>query len=287
MGARLEINKGQVPQKFPEPWGTSNDLHRRRSGTFQSRDLGGTPDIPQQGEVFYATHATTPRNVAASHVWPSLAKTLGYLGYLALSLYLSSQLRVLTRGTPDRYPRGTPGTPATRWAPQTPNPTSTTPDPSQETPVNLAVITRTEAVQDIADHFADRTAYLITVPPELITEMAHLLRHVPDWYCYLNDGTDAVLRATDPGTLLAARTATSLFGIPCIGVLVIPKTVKAATIRRIFGDTIPTDGSRNVLTLQGPDDNEIKWPALLVEALDIADPAGAASIRANQTANLS
>ena len=57
-----------------------------------------------------------------------------------------------------------------------------------------------------------------------------------------------------------------------------PKTVSAAQVGELLGQEIPEDGSQDVLNLT--EDGELTYPMLFIDALDVDDPLGAATLRA-------
>ncbi|MDJ0341777.1 hypothetical protein [Streptomyces sp. PH10-H1] len=141
--------------------------------------------------------------------------------------------------------------------------------------------TRPQAVKRIADHIADRDSYVITVPPDALTSFAHRLCDIPDWNAYLDNGTGTVLHTGHALTLLACDLI-----IETAAVVIVPKTVPTAVLTEAVGRDVPADGSQDIVILTGPAGRPVFWPLLLVDAIEIVDPAVAAQLRANQIHNL-
>lgn len=142
------------------------------------------------------------------------------------------------------------------------------------------LISRATAVQQIADHIADRDHYVITAPPEALAALAQTLRLVDTWAGYLDNGAGMILRTDRPGVL-----AISNLLAPAVGVITVPKTVPAAVLTEALGQEVPDDGSQDIVILM-PGGPPAYFPLLFVEALDIVDPRTAAQLRAHHIPNL-
>lgn len=139
-------------------------------------------------------------------------------------------------------------------------------------------IARARAVKNIAAALADRHSYVLTLDPRLNTEAAEALDGI-DTTIYVDQGTDPILRTNDP-RLLAVTAAL----IPCVAVILIPKTVPAAILSEALGEHVPDDGSQDILILGSPEP-PMTWPLLFVDALQRVDPTAANTIRAAHIPN--
>ena len=138
------------------------------------------------------------------------------------------------------------------------------------------------AVRHIADCLADRTSYVVGVPPNMIETVAIRAARLPARWL-LDNGTRTVMQAS--GT--AARVLASLLGDLAAAVVTIPKTTPAAQIRGALGELIPADGSQDVIIVGADGDSVNMWPRLLTAAIAEVDPAFAAVLAASDLANLS
>ncbi|WP_405017383.1 hypothetical protein OHV05_10115 [Kitasatospora sp. NBC_00070] len=134
---------------------------------------------------------------------------------------------------------------------------------------------RTKAVRRVADALADRTSFVITIPPGTAQALASSLAQMFPWTAYLDNGTGEVLATSDAGSL----EMTDLF-FPVSGVLLVPKTVPASALSRVVGQTVPADGSQDIIVLIDRDGGSTVWPWLFIEALALVDPDAAAQIKA-------
>lgn len=137
-----------------------------------------------------------------------------------------------------------------------------------------AVISRADAVRAITDALADRTSFIVLVPHAAMPGMVEPLRRIRRSTTLVDNGLDAVLRTDDPRVLAIA----GLFS-PAIAVTLIPKTVSARRIGRALGQSVPEDGSRDIIGV-GFTGAHQQWPTLFLAALDQVDPVTAESIRA-------
>lgn len=153
--------------------------------------------------------------------------------------------------------------------------------------MTTATVSRAAAIRDIADALADRTSFVVTVPPGMVTGIAAALVDVPLWTVLLDNGLDTVLRLVDTHDFTAAVTVGAALGLPLAGVVLVPKTVPAELLGGAIGQAVPADGSRDLLVIGDPATGPIAWPRLFVDALARVDPAGAAQLRAlaSNTAN--
>jgi hypothetical protein len=141
-------------------------------------------------------------------------------------------------------------------------------------------ITREQAVKAIAGHLADRDAYVITVPPELMPEVTRSLDGITDWTAYLDGGLPVVIR-TDRAAVL---TITGALTVSAAVLTVLKRTTAAAALSAALGQEIRDDGSQDIVVLH--DNGPMVWPLLFVDALAVVDPGAAAAIHANQVHNL-
>lgn len=155
----------------------------------------------------------------------------------------------------------------------------------------LRFVPREEAVQALAAAIADRTHFIVSLPPSLIAEcvLAARFAKLPSgWRVYFDNGMSTTLSVDTPKLVEAVELGAFMapFG-SLVGVATIPKTTPARRIREALGvsEEIPHDGSRDLLMIHEP---RLAWqgffyPMLLVEALDIVDPTVAMQIRANES----
>lgn len=146
------------------------------------------------------------------------------------------------------------------------------------------LITRRDAVNAIAQHLTDRTAFIVFASPALLAEAADRLKEVPGWTGYLDTG-DPLVTEADCRTFTALGALAGVFGIPVAAVLVIPKTVPAAVLSRALRQRVAADGSQDILVVHGR--QRVHWPLLFVDALQRVDPAAAAQLHANSIGRLS
>lgn len=139
------------------------------------------------------------------------------------------------------------------------------------------LLDRETAVRRIGDALADRTAFVITMPPGTVSVLAARLSPVPAWCAYLDNGTPTALATSDPTCL---RTAAAL--APMVGVLIVPKTVPATQLSDVVGQVVPADGSQDVviLTASSRTGSPVFWPLLFIDAVSRVDPQLAAQLRA-------
>lgn len=143
----------------------------------------------------------------------------------------------------------------------------------------ITLVDRQDAVAAIAAHLADRTAFIINIPPALISTAVEHLESIPGWTGHFDNGTPAVLRTGAGSLSLGVAQLLEALGAPFTAVVTVPKTVPAADLGRALDRDIPADGSQDIIGLYegGP----IVWPMLFVEALDRVDPQAAAQLRAS------
>ncbi|MEU2625743.1 hypothetical protein [Kitasatospora sp. NPDC007106] len=132
---------------------------------------------------------------------------------------------------------------------------------------------RSRAVQEIAHHITRHDAYLITVPPGMLTSAARALDAVTTWQAYIDNGSGVVLRT---GLIRAVRPNDRATA----AVIAVPKTVDPAVLGKALRYPLPADGSRDLLVLRGRT-GPIHWPLLFVDAIDQVDPVAAAQLRAH------
>ncbi|MFE2828478.1 hypothetical protein [Streptomyces sp. NPDC059271] len=143
------------------------------------------------------------------------------------------------------------------------------------------LLTRDDAVRQIAQHIADRDAYVITAPPGALPRLSATLDELPHWTAYLDNGLPVAMRTGNASTLLVADAL-----METAGVIVVPKTVPASAVGQVVGQSMARDGSQDLVVLMPPDGGPIFWPLLFVDALDVVDPVVAAQLRAHHIPNL-
>ncbi|RPE34776.1 hypothetical protein [Kitasatospora cineracea] len=141
---------------------------------------------------------------------------------------------------------------------------------------SYTLIPREEAVRRLADTLADRTEYLITIPPGIGPQLAAGLDRVERWTALLDVGAPEVLSTGDLGAFQQAHGL-----VPVGGVLIVPKTVPHQAVSKLVRQRIPADGSQDVLLITDRNGAPTYWPLLLVDAVDRVDPILAAQLRAN------
>jgi hypothetical protein len=121
-------------------------------------------------------------------------------------------------------------------------------------------VPRADAVRAIAAHVADRTAFVISVPPALLESAAYCLRSIAACDCYLDNGLDAVFRLSGEYVPLAEVMAALLPTAMTSAVFTVPKTVSAATLSQALqGQEIPADGSQDLVLLHSAE-NRVEFP---------------------------
>lgn len=138
-----------------------------------------------------------------------------------------------------------------------------------------SVIDRVTAVDDLTAAIRGCTHYLIVTPPAAVATVAERLDGIPGWTAYVDSGTPVVLR-TGLGTAVAMTAALTT----SVAVILVPKSVPAATLTEVLGQDIPADGSQDLVLIHGPDGDPIVWPLLFLDAIGAVDPAAAAQIHA-------
>jgi len=149
----------------------------------------------------------------------------------------------------------------------------------------MTTTTTDSAVARIAGHLADRDAFVIAAPPATLDELSERLTVIPNWTAYLDNGNGMVLSTSHPAALYITRLLAPIH--PMIAIVIVPKTVPAATLTAALDQEVPADGSRDVLLLHDGDATPITWPLLFIDALAHVDPKAAAMIRANDLGSLS
>ena len=140
--------------------------------------------------------------------------------------------------------------------------------------ITTTIVPRSVAVAAIVDAFADRTGFVILVPPDHIAEIAGPLTRIRRFVGYIDNGTEAVLR-TETAAVFRVCDVLS----PTVAVVVVPKTVSARRLGHVLGSKVAEDGSQDLIAL-GPKSGGYCWPQLFVDALDRVDPRAADAIRA-------
>lgn len=143
------------------------------------------------------------------------------------------------------------------------------------------VMTRAEAVRVIAGHIADRTAFVISVPPDFVASAAARLGAVRACTWYADNGSGTVMQLTGTSIRVAGALDELLPGLTA-AVAIVPKTVPAAELAAAMRHDIPGDGSQDLVLLHDDDAVPFTWPLLLVAALDHVDPGFAARLAADE-----
>jgi hypothetical protein len=148
------------------------------------------------------------------------------------------------------------------------------------------LLPREDAAAQIAGYLADRTAYVIAVPPALVTSAAGRLAGIGTCRWYADNGAlTLVLRGR---AIAAAGAVGALAPDATTAVAVVPKAVPARRLSGVLGHEIPADGSKDLVMLAGEDQaGTYTWPMLLVLALDRVYPGTAARITASALSRLS
>ena len=153
--------------------------------------------------------------------------------------------------------------------------------PGKSTPA-AALMPYRDAVRLVADSLADRTEFVVSVPPHMLRTVAAEAAGLPGRWL-LDSARGPVLQVSAPTVLIVA----ALIGELAAAVVLIPKTTPAARIRAVFGDTVPDDGSRDLLIIGGEEDTTAFCPGLLADAIGRVDPVAAAQLAARDIRNLS
>lgn len=144
--------------------------------------------------------------------------------------------------------------------------------------LGTAPIPRADAVRAITGHLLDRDAFAITAGPDRMADLGIALHGIPGAVCYIDTAIGEVLRTDQPAALAIIGALA-----PATVVATVPKTVPATRLGEALGRPIPATGEQDVIILQS-ESGLTCWPMLFVQALDIADPRAAATIRAGDMA---
>lgn len=150
----------------------------------------------------------------------------------------------------------------------------------------MDTVFRDVAVTDIAARLADRDAFVLLGQPDATRAIGERIDQAGDWTCYIDNGTDNVLRINDLTRLALATTVTATLGLPTVAVFLVPKTVPAKVLADALGQEIPADGSRDIIGLYERE-HPLIWPMMFVEALERVDPQAALVLHANALGKLS
>ncbi len=152
--------------------------------------------------------------------------------------------------------------------------------------MHAEVISHATATDRVADHYADRTAFIILAGLNLDLQIATRLNTLASWTAYAIDAAGQVMVTDDLPLLIARATLADLIGVPSITLFTVPKTVPAADLGRALGQDVPDDGSRDVIMCAKPG-APIAWPMVFVDALRKVDPKAAMSLEALDMARMS
>lgn len=141
-------------------------------------------------------------------------------------------------------------------------------------------VRRGDAVSDIAARLGDRDAFVVAVPPTALADVISALAKLAATTCYLDCGLPGVIRVRSPHLAQAAAAARSQPPGTTSAVIIVPKTLPAARLRKLLGSRaeIPADGSQDVLMIQTAD--QFEMPVLLVDAIARHEPVLAAAMYA-------
>lgn len=152
--------------------------------------------------------------------------------------------------------------------------------------MHAEVISHATATDRIANHYADRTAFIVLAGLNLDLQIATRLSTLSAWTAYAIDAAGQVMVTNDLPMLIARAALADLIGVPSITLFTVPKTVPAADLGKALGQDVPDDGSRDVIMCSKPD-APIAWPMVFVDALRKVDPAAAMALDAQDLARMS
>lgn len=141
----------------------------------------------------------------------------------------------------------------------------------------VEIVPRGDPVAIIAARYEKRDAYLVAAGPGQVLSALARLAPVAEATVYLDQGGETVMSAT--GAALEVMPDLMETAAPFVAVWVVPKSVHAARLGKALGDSIPADGSRDLIVLAADDSKHAAYPEILVEAIERVDPAAAAHIR--------
>jgi hypothetical protein len=138
-------------------------------------------------------------------------------------------------------------------------------------------VPRGDTVAVIAARYKKRDAYLVAAGPGQVPSALARLALVAEATVYLDQGGKTLMSVT--GAALQVMPDLIETAAPAVAVWVVPKSVPAARLGKALGDSIPADGSRDLIVLTADDGKHAAYPLILVEAIEQVDPATAAHIR--------
>jgi hypothetical protein len=144
----------------------------------------------------------------------------------------------------------------------------------------VEIVPRGNTVAVIAARYEKRDAYLVAAGPSQVPSALARLAPVAEAIVYLDQGGETVMSAT--GAALQVMPDLMETAAPCAAVWVVPKSVSAARLGKALGDSIPADGSRDLIVLTADDGNHAAHPLILVDAIERVDPAAAGHIRGTE-----
>ncbi|WP_181799024.1 hypothetical protein [Kitasatospora acidiphila] len=139
-------------------------------------------------------------------------------------------------------------------------------------------VDRETAVREIAAGYRDRSHYLVCLPPGTLAVLSRQLKGLP-CRMLLDQGLDAILATSSADVARAvdviARSLRPSGG--CVGVVLVPKTVSRALLEKRLN--LPSsDDDEDIMCVQLGE--QMMFPTLLIDAIDLVDPVNAARIRA-------
>ena len=145
---------------------------------------------------------------------------------------------------------------------------------------NMTVISRGDAVGQLADHIRGASAYIVAAGPG---QVASALRRLPpvsqDSTAYLDRGDGETVMIARGRALAVMPEVIEAAAGPVAGILVIPKTVPAKRIGKALGQDIAADGHQDMIMLTTAGAKLMNYPSVMLEALALVDPQAAMQIR--------
>ncbi|MBL8929145.1 MAG: hypothetical protein JNL54_03365 [Kineosporiaceae bacterium] len=145
--------------------------------------------------------------------------------------------------------------------------------------------THQDSVTEIAAQLAGRDHFVLA--GVLTPGFAYALATLPTWRAWLAGpgSPEIVCLPSAQDSRDALLVLGELLDGQVVIVATVPKTVPASRVAAALGSTqIPADGSRDVICVSDAGDDLVRWPILLVDAIAVNDPQGAASIRLHDIA---
>ena len=153
-------------------------------------------------------------------------------------------------------------------------------------PCPVEILARGEAVRRLAERYAARDSYLVTMGGGTVSPVLRRTRDLADWVLYADQGSDEVL-TVHQDSYYAAYLGLLDFAVPgsVATVLVVPRSEEAtAYLGAAMGGQVKpeTDIVVAALSTDGP----VPYPVLLVEAIESVDPVVGLALRSSEVPNL-